>query len=87
MRQVVKTHLGGVTESNPGGLWAVEFDDHSIIAVDISDALDSGQRTVQHIEAAAAKYSEAHPEGVLSGVVVNSLGEKINNARKDAAGA
>jgi hypothetical protein len=78
MRQVTRTSVGAVTQTHPGGLWTVEFDDHSIIAVDVSHAVHSQEKTMERIESAAVKYSESHPTGVLTSTVVNLSGQKIN---------
>lgn len=61
-----------------GTLHLVEFSDQSRIAVNVVGAVNSEEKSMERIMAAAIKYSEAHPSGVLSSVVVNLFGEKIN---------
>lgn len=62
----------------PFGLWLAQFDDGSKVAVDVSSAVYSHEKTEGRIKAAALRYSESHPHGVLSSVVINLSGEKIN---------
>src|SRR5271156_951256 len=66
--------------SYPAGLWAVEFDDHSRIGVEVSRAGSSAEKTLNRIKSAAVRYSESHPHGMLSSVVVNLQGEKTNGS-------
>lgn len=60
------------------GQWVVKFDDGSTVVVDISGAVHPHEKTKERIKSAAMKYSEAHPEGRLSSVVVDLSGRKIN---------
>ena len=82
MRQVTNTKLF----SHPKylcGVWVVDFDDHSRIAVDVSDARHSNEKTPDRIKTAALVYSTSHPTGVLETVVVvNLLGKKISSRRE-----
>jgi hypothetical protein len=72
MRKVASTYHGA------GQLWVVEFDDQSRIAVCVSGTANSDEKTAERIKSAAIIFSESHPEGVLSSVMVNLSGEKIN---------
>jgi hypothetical protein len=67
-----------VTQHAAGTQTVVRFSDQSAIAVDVSGPFLPAQKTAERITAAANIYSDAHPNGVLSGVVVNLFGEKIN---------
>jgi hypothetical protein len=82
MRQVTTTKLFSHPRY-PCGVWVVDFDDHSRIAVDVSDARHSYEKTADRIKSAAIAYSTSHPAGVLETVVVvNLLGKKIGSGRK-----
>jgi hypothetical protein len=82
MRQVTNTKLFSHPRY-PGGVWVVDFDDHSRIAVDVSDARHSYEKTSDRIKSAALAYSASHPTGVLETVVVvDLLGKKISSRRK-----
>jgi hypothetical protein len=61
----------------------VEFSDQSRIVVDVMGSLTSEEKGTERVVAAAVKYSEAHPNGVLASIVVNLLSEDINS---DVAG-
>jgi hypothetical protein len=53
------------------------------IAVDVSDARHSNEKTPDRIKSAALVYSTSHPTGVLETVVVvNLLGKKISSRRE-----
>jgi hypothetical protein len=73
MRQVTNTKLFSHPRY-PGGVWVVDFDDHSRIAVDVSDARHSYEKTSDRIKSAALAYSTV--------VVVDLLGKKISSRRK-----
>lgn len=60
------------------GRWVVKFDDDSTVVVDTLDAVYPHEKTKERIKSAATKYSEAHPEGKLSSVVVDLSGQRIN---------
>jgi hypothetical protein len=55
-------------------VWVVDFDDHLRIAVDVSDARHSYEKTSDRIKSAALAYSTV--------VVVDLLGKKISSRRK-----
>lgn len=65
-------------ELDPRGQWVVKFDDESTVAVDVRGADHPHEKTEERIKSAAIKYSEAHPDGVLSSVVVDLSGQKVN---------
>jgi hypothetical protein len=75
MRKVVDAFLP--PHANPRDLWLVEFDDDSRIAVDVSAAAQPEQKTIECIKSAAMTYSESHPRGVISSVVVNLAGDRV----------
>jgi hypothetical protein len=75
MRKIVDAFLP--PHANPRSLWLVEFDDDSRIAVDVSAAVKSEQKAIECIKSAAMIYSESHPRGVLSSVVVNLSGDRV----------
>lgn len=77
MRRVVSVELH-LHPKYPMPLWLVEFDDGSRVAVDVTRAVFSHEKTEERIKSAALKYSEANPDGVLSSIVVDLLGQKIN---------
>lgn len=60
------------------GQWVVKFDDCSTVAVDVQGAVSPHEKTEEHIKSAAVAYSESHPDGVLSSVLVDLSGRKIN---------
>jgi hypothetical protein len=83
MRQITTTKLFSHPRY-PSGVWVVDVDDHSRIAVDVSDARHSHEKTPDRIKSAAIAYSASHPMGVLETVVVvNLLGKKISSPRRE----
>ena len=58
--------------------WLVQFDDGSRISVDVSTAVFSPEKSDERVRSAAMNFSESHPEGQISSVVVNLEGLKIN---------
>ena len=77
MRQVLRTDYTRGTDQLPLGWWKVFFDDGSVVGVDVTGLFKSSQKTMERIESAAIKYSERHPKGVLSGIVVKLLPETV----------
>jgi hypothetical protein len=71
-----------VEQGNPtyGGdtRWVVYFSDGSAIGVDVAGAVTSEEKTFERIKRAARLYSDSHPDGVISSVMVDMRGERIN---------
>jgi hypothetical protein len=58
--------------------WVVYFSDGSAIGVDVAGAVTSEEKTFERIKWAARLYSDSHPDGVISSVMINLRGERIN---------
>jgi hypothetical protein len=61
-----------------GTHWLITFDDRSRVVVDVAGSVASQEKSLERIEYAAQVYSDAHPSGVISSVVVDLRGEKLN---------
>ena len=71
-------NIDGLPEPVGGTHWLVTFEDRSRVVVDVADAAASQEKSIERIEYAAQVYSDAHPSGAISSVVVNLRGEKLN---------